>query len=112
MCRSVKRSPPHRVEVLTAFIREHSREQRPPSDAARPEQGRRTRPDIQAAVTVNGRRDSKRDILPIDLTGAKARRSHSLQLASMAANSASIRRLMRFGARVLTPSASTAGGDR
>ena len=34
------------------------------------EQERLTRPDVQAAVTVIGRRDAKRDILPIDLAGA------------------------------------------
>ena len=57
------------MEVLTAFIREHSREQWPPSDAL-PVQGGSTRPDVQAAVTVVGRRDTARDILAIDLTGA------------------------------------------
>jgi hypothetical protein len=56
--------------VLTAFIREHSREQWPPPDIGSSEQGRLTRPDVQAAVTVAGRRDAKRDILPIDLTAA------------------------------------------
>ena len=29
-----------------------------------------TRPDVQAAITVVGRRDTARDIRPIDLTGA------------------------------------------
>lgn len=62
------------MEVLTAFIREHSSEQwplpdRPPSRRPiNPEQERRsTRPDIQAALAVIGRRDSKRDLQPIDL---------------------------------------------
>ena len=64
------------MEVLTAFIREHSREQWPLSDAGRPEQERLTRPDVQAAVTVIGRRDAKRDILPIDLAGADLTRAH------------------------------------
>jgi hypothetical protein len=58
------------MEVLAAFIREHSRERWPPSDAGSPEQERSTRPDVQAAVRVVARRDAKRDILPIDLTGA------------------------------------------
>jgi uncharacterized protein YjbI with pentapeptide repeats len=58
------------MEVLTAFIREHSREQWPPPDSGSSEQGRLTRPDVQAAVTVAGRRDAKRDILSIDLTNA------------------------------------------
>ena len=64
------------MEVLTAFIREHSREQWPPSDAGSPEQERLTRPDVQAAVTVAGRRDTKRDILPIDLVGADLTRAN------------------------------------
>jgi hypothetical protein len=49
------------MEMLTAFIREHSREQWPPPD----HQGqtrRWTRRDAQAAVTVVGRRDAKHDI--------------------------------------------------
>jgi len=95
------------MEVLAAFIREHSLEQWPSPDTdssgrtgaasqalpdtigawwrARtvrylamrsssppgdPEQERLTRPDVQAAITVVGRRDAKRDILPIDLTHA------------------------------------------
>ena len=40
-----------------------------PSNAATA-QPRLTRPDVQAAVTVVGRRDTARDIRPIDLTGA------------------------------------------
>ena len=45
--------------VLTAFILEHSREP-----------WARVWPDVQAAVTVIGRRTQERDIRPIDLTGA------------------------------------------
>jgi hypothetical protein len=58
------------MEMLTAFIREHSREQWPPPD--RQGQTRRwTRRDVQAAVTVVGRRDAKHDIpdRPLDLAG-------------------------------------------
>lgn len=55
------------MEVLTAFIREHSHEQRPPPGS----DGRdRTRADIQAAFTVIGRRDETRGFRYIDLTGA------------------------------------------
>jgi hypothetical protein len=52
------------MEVLTAFIREYSRDQWPKVGP-----GRWTRPDVQAAVTVVGRRAAKRDIedRPIDL---------------------------------------------
>ena len=58
------------IEVLTAFIRGHSREQWPQPDADSPVQERSTRPDVQAAVTVVGRREAKRDIGAIDLTRA------------------------------------------
>jgi hypothetical protein len=85
------------MEVLTAFIREHSREPWPPPDAQggsgrvrisgwlgprrrsrpdSPEQKPSTRPDIQAAVTVVGRREVKRDILVIDLAGADLGPAH------------------------------------
>ena len=70
--------------VLTAFVREHSREPWPPPDSPRTTwitwrgrfraggrpQERSARPDIQAAVTVLGRRDARRDIQPIHLNGA------------------------------------------
>src|SRR6476659_4303396 len=58
------------MEVLTAFIREHSREQWPPPDPGGREQERWTSPDIQAAATVIGRRYAKRDIERINLYGA------------------------------------------
>lgn len=45
------------MEVLLAFVREH-KSNKPVS------------PDIQVALTVIGRRDSTRDRIPIDLTGA------------------------------------------
>ena len=58
------------MEVLAAFVREHSREpwplpadDEPGSDAAQ----RRTRPDVQAAVTVIGRRDARYDRQRVDL---------------------------------------------
>ena len=58
------------MEVLAAFIREHSREQWPPPDPGGREQERWTSPDIQAAATVIGRRYAKRDIERINLYGA------------------------------------------
>jgi hypothetical protein len=64
------------MEVLTAFIREHSREPWPPSEADSPEQERWTGPDVQAAVRVVGRRDAKRDILVINLAGANLIRAN------------------------------------
>ncbi len=56
------------MDVLTAFIREYSRERWPPPE--RRDEGRWTRPDIQAAVTVIGRRNVTRDTSAIDLYGA------------------------------------------
>jgi hypothetical protein len=57
------RDHPVVMEVLTAFIREHAREQWPGPEGL-------IWPDVQAALTVVGRRDQKRDIRPIDLTAA------------------------------------------
>jgi len=56
------------MDVLTAFIREYSREQWPPPDRREPR--RWTRPDIQAAVSVVGHREVERDTQRIDLYGA------------------------------------------
>ena len=73
--RDSAKDQPTVMEVLTAFIREHSREQWPPSDAGQPVQERSTRPDVQAAVTVVGRRDQERGIVLIDLTDADLTRA-------------------------------------
>jgi len=83
VARDSARDHPTVIEVLTAFIREHSREPWPPPDPVgevapglfRAEENweRATRPDVQAALTVVGRRDSLRDILWIDLGGADLR---------------------------------------
>jgi Pentapeptide repeats (8 copies) len=62
VARDSPRDHPTVIEVLTAFIREHSREPWPPSDLGSQERERSTRPDVQAAVTVVGRRDRERDI--------------------------------------------------
>jgi hypothetical protein len=64
------RDHPAVVDVLAAFIREHSREQWPPSGPGGAELERSPRPDIQAAVTVVARRDARRDFRPINLAGA------------------------------------------
>jgi Pentapeptide repeats (8 copies) len=56
---------PIAMEVLTAFIRENSQERWPPAD--RHEEGRWTRPDIQAAVNVVGRLNVGLSLQPIDL---------------------------------------------
>jgi len=84
VARDSAKDHPTVIEVLTAFVREHSREQWPPPDSPRTawitwrgrfraggrEQERFTRPDVQAAVTVLGRRDARHDIRRIDLAGA------------------------------------------
>ena len=60
VARDSARDHPTVMEVLTAFIREHSREQWPV--IATVQHGEKmTRPDVQAAVTVVGRRDAKHD---------------------------------------------------
>ena len=71
VARDSARDHPTVMEVLTAFVREYSREQLPASDPGGREQKRSTRPDVQAAVTVIGRRDAKRDIRRTDLTHAR-----------------------------------------
>ena len=65
------RDHPTIMEVLTAFVREHSHGQWPlpvDGDALGPE--RTIRPDIQAALTVIGRRNATHDLQPIDLSRA------------------------------------------
>lgn len=57
------------MEVLAAFVREHSLEKWPPQDrhvGPRPT----LRPDVQAAMTVIGRRTVSYDRQPINLTDA------------------------------------------
>jgi hypothetical protein len=76
IARDSAKDHPTVMEVLPAFIREHSREQWPPPPDAGPAQVRSTRPDVQAAVTVVGRRDAERDILPIDLAAADLTRAN------------------------------------
>jgi uncharacterized protein YjbI with pentapeptide repeats len=64
------------VEVLTAFIREHSREPWTAPGPLDAEPERSTRPDVQAALTVVGRRDAERDIRRIDLAHADLPGAH------------------------------------
>jgi Pentapeptide repeats (8 copies) len=71
VARDSSRDHPTVMEVLTAFIREHSREPWPEPDPGGQEQKRSIRPDVQAAVTVVGRREPARDVQRIDLSRAK-----------------------------------------
>ena len=58
------------MEMLAAFIREPSHEQWPPPDPSGRARERSLRPDVQAALTVVGRRLTERDIGPVDLARA------------------------------------------
>jgi hypothetical protein len=74
IARDSPRDHPTIMEVLAAFIREHSHEQWPPADDAAQPPARTMRPDVQAAATVIGRRtsrfDSQYDRQPINLIAA------------------------------------------
>jgi len=75
VARDSRKDHRHVMDVLTSFIRAYSPEQWP-EDPAVGEPRRWTRPDVQAALTVIGRRDVSRDVKrdpydrPIDLRGA------------------------------------------
>src|SRR5690349_20016107 len=58
------------MEVLAAFIREHSHEQWPLAEPGAETPKRTTRPDIQAAISVVGRRNTEHDRRPVDLYNA------------------------------------------
>jgi len=70
IARDSARDHPTVMEVLVAFIGEHSREQWPLPEPGAEIPKRSTRPDVQAAITVIGRRDIGHDRQPINLTGA------------------------------------------
>jgi uncharacterized protein YjbI with pentapeptide repeats len=62
---------PQVMEVLTAFMRVHAFEREQHEHPTRSEVWREVRPDVQAAVTVVGRRNTTWDDRSIDLTGAR-----------------------------------------
>jgi hypothetical protein len=69
------------MEVLAAFILDHSREQWPPAEDGAEPPGHSTRPDVQAAATVIGRRTVQYDSQSINLDfanldGANLRSAH------------------------------------
>ena len=79
VARDSARDYPTVMEVLAAFIREHSREKWPPDEAGADMPERSTRPDVQAAVTVIGRRRPRYDPdeqQVIDFTGANLTRAN------------------------------------
>lgn len=59
VARDSPRDQPTVMEVLAAFIREHSGEQWQRAEAAAEPPERTTRPDVQAAIAVIGREPSK-----------------------------------------------------
>jgi hypothetical protein len=73
VARDSARNHPTVMEVLTAFIREHSHESWPPRESHADMPAQALRPDVQAAVTVVGRRYANRDVARIDLRGADLR---------------------------------------
>ena len=81
VARDSAKDHPTVMEVLTAFIRDHSPEPWPSlttgrrSRAATEPQERSTRPDIQAAIAVVGRRDAEHDTRLIDFTRADLTRA-------------------------------------
>jgi Pentapeptide repeats (8 copies) len=70
VARDSARDHPAVMEMLAAFIREHSHEQWPPPDPGGRARERSLRPGVHAALTVVGRRLTERDIRPIDLARA------------------------------------------
>lgn len=71
--RVVRDSPgrhPAVIGTLATFVRERSRQHWPPPDPGGQAGQRSPRPDVQAAITVIGRRLAKRDVEPVDLAGA------------------------------------------
>lgn len=75
IARDSPRDHPTIMEVLAAFIRMHSHEQWPPAQPGEQRPERATRPDVQAAATVIGRRTIRYDIEPPDLTAADLTRA-------------------------------------
>jgi hypothetical protein len=73
VARDSAKDHPTVMEVLSAFVREHSQEEWPPPGLVVIAGTRKPRPDVQAAITVIGRRNEKRDITPVDLSGVDLR---------------------------------------
>jgi len=108
IARDSSRDHPVVMEVLAAFIREHSAEPWPPAAKSQlavqgngPEHA--TRPDVQAAVTAIGRRDRSFDTHVIDLTGADLTRADlfSAKLTSVKLTGAKLTGANLFAARLI-----------
>jgi pentapeptide repeat protein len=85
IARDSPKDHPTVIEVLAAFIREHSHEQWPVAEPGGETPERSTRPDVQAAITVIGRRDLqlRHDGQVIDLEQANLTRAR-LMYANLA----------------------------
>jgi hypothetical protein len=70
VARDSPRDHPTIMEVLAAFIREHSHEHPPPLEGHTAPPSRDARPDVQAAATVIGRRTTRHDSQFLNLVGA------------------------------------------
>ena len=73
IARDSAKDHPTVMEVLTTFVREHSREQWPPSaedESGDDATGHGMRPDVEAALTVIGRRNARHDSQPVNLIDA------------------------------------------
>ena len=70
VARDSPRHHPAVMEMLAAFIRERSRQLWPPPHPGGQARERSPRPDVQAAITVVGRRLTERDLSPVDLAGS------------------------------------------
>jgi len=70
VARDSPRHHPTVMKMLAAFIRERSRQHRPLPDPGGQASEPSPRPDVQAAITVVGRRLTERDLGPVDLAGA------------------------------------------
>jgi hypothetical protein len=67
-------SPTHQatvMEVLAAFIREHSRQRWPPAESGAEPPSRATRPDVQAAIAVIGRWNIGHERQLVNLAGSE-----------------------------------------
>jgi hypothetical protein len=76
VARDSVRDHPTVMEVLTAFVREHSHEQWPQVEPGTEPPARTTRPDVQAAATVIGRRTVRYDSQPVSLESADLTRAN------------------------------------
>jgi hypothetical protein len=90
VARDSPRDHPTLMEVLAAFVREHSHEQWPKAEPGDEMPRRATRPDVQAAVTVIGRSNRAHDQQRIDLTRADLTRAKLIDVNLTGVNFTSV----------------------